>query len=59
MSLLFTFSCEDLLEEEPTMKLWLDGKEIDVESEYEKITTYGEEVEYFNSGDSLWYTKKI
>jgi hypothetical protein len=59
MSLLFTFSCEDLLEDEPTMKLWLDGTEIDVEAEYEKITTYGEEVQYFNSGDSLWYMKKI
>tara|TARA_Y100001951_G_scaffold72961_1_gene59898 strand:+ start:99 stop:713 length:615 start_codon:yes stop_codon:yes gene_type:complete len=58
-ALLTVFSCEDLLEDEPTMKLWLDGTEIDVEAEYQKITTYGEEVEYFNSGDSLWYTKKI
>jgi hypothetical protein len=59
MSLFFTFSCEDLLEDEPTMKLWLDGTEIDVDASYQKITTYGEEVEYFNDGDSLWYVKKI
>ena len=59
LSLLFAFSCDDLLEEEFPMKLWLNGEEIDVEADYQKITTYGEEVEYFNSGDSLWYTKKI
>ena len=60
LSLLFTFSCEDnVVEEKSSMKLWLNGEEIDVEANYEKITTYGEEVEYFNDGDSLWYTKKI
>ena len=58
-ALLTVFSCEDLLEDEPTMKLWLDGTEIDVEAEYEKITTYGEEVEYFNESDSTTYMKKI
>ena len=47
LSMLFAFSCE-LFEEvdEPTMKLWLNGEEIDVEAEYKQITTYGEEVEY-------------
>ena len=60
LSLLFTFSCEDnKIEEEFPMKLWLDGVEIDVEAEYEKITTYGEEVEYFNESDSTTYMKKI
>ena len=59
LSLLFAFSCDDLLEEEFPMKLWLNGEEIDVEADYQKITTYGEEVDYFNSGDSLWYVKKI
>ena len=60
LSLLFAFSCEDNIEEDTsTMKLWLDGVEVDVESNYQKITTYGEEVDYFNSGDSLWYVKKI
>ena len=60
LSLLFTFSCEDnIVEEESSMKLWLNGEEVDVEANYEKITTYGEEVEYFNDGDSTTYTKKI
>ena len=60
LSLLFTFSCEDNIVEEPSsMKLWLNGEEVDVEANYEKITTYGEEVEYFNDGDSTTYTKKI
>ena len=60
LSLLFTFSCEDnIVEEESSMKVWLDGVEVDVEANYEKITTYGEEVEYFNDGDSTTYTKKI
>ena len=60
LSMMFVFSCE-LFEEvdEPTMKLWLDGVEIDVEAEYKQITTYGEEVEYFNDGDSTTYKKKI
>ena len=41
------------------MKLWLNGEEVDVEANYEKITTYGEEVEYLNVGDSTTYIKKI
>ena len=60
LSLLFTFSCEDnIVEEESSMKLWLDGVEVDVEANYEKITTYGEEVEYLNAEDGQTYTKKI
>jgi len=60
LSMLFVFSCEDnIVEEESSMKLWLNGEEMDVEANYEKITTYGEEVEYFNDGDSTTYTKKI
>ena len=60
LSLLFTFSCEDnvVVDEETSMKLWLDGVEIDVEANYEKITTYGEEVEYL-AEDGQTYTKKI
>ena len=62
MSLLFTFSCEDnivaYVDEETSMKLWLDGVEVDVEANYEKITTYGEEVEYI-ADDGQTYTKKI
>ena len=61
--LLFTFSCDDLLlEEEFPMKLWLNGEEIDVEAEYERITTFGEQIEYSQQvepGDSITYIKKI
>ena len=63
LSLLFTFSCEDnIVEEESSMKLWLNGEEVDVEAEYERITTYGELIEYVQQdepGDSTIYTKKI
>jgi hypothetical protein len=60
LSLLFTFSCEDnIVEKEPSMELWLDGVEVDVEANYKKITTYGEEVEYLNDEDGQTYTKKI
>ena len=60
LSLLFTFSCEDnIVEEESSMKLWLNGEEVDVEANYEKITTYGEEVEYLNTEDEQTYIKKI
>ena len=59
LTLLFTFSCDDLLEEEFPMKLWLNGVEVDVQAEYERITTFGERVEYFNDVDSTTYIKKI
>ena len=62
LTLLFTFSCDDLLEEEFPMKLWLNGEEIDVEAEYERITTFGEQIEYsqqVDPGDSITYIKKI
>ena len=56
---MFAFSCEDnKVEEESSMKLWLNGEEVDVEANYEKITTYGEEVDYVN-GDGTTYRKKI
>ena len=61
LSLLVVFSCEDInvdVDEETSMKLWLDGVEVDVEANYEKITTYGEEVEYI-ADDGQTYTKKI
>ena len=62
LTMLFTFSCEDLLEEEYPMKLWLNGEEIDVQAEYERITTFGEQIEYSQQvepGDSITYIKKI
>ena len=60
LSLLFAFSCEDnKIEEEFPMKLWLNGEEIDVESEYERITTYGEKVEYQGYDSTITFIKKI
>ena len=60
LTLLFTFSCEDLLiEDEFPMKLWLNGEEIDVETVYQRITTFAEQLEYYNDSDSTTYTKKI
>ena len=62
LPLLFVLSCDDLLEEEYPMKLLLNGEEIDVEAEYERITTYGEQIEYSQQvepGDSITYIKKI
>ena len=60
LTLLFTWSCVDNdMEEEYPMKLWLNGEEIDVESVYQQITTFGEQLEYYNDSDSTTYTKKI
>jgi hypothetical protein len=59
-SLLFAFSCEDnVVEEESTMKLWLNGEEIDVTANYEKITTFAEEVEYVGYDSTKTFIKKI
>ena len=59
LTLLFTFSCDDLLEEEYPMKLWLNGEEIDVEAEYERITTFGEQIEYVGYDTTKTFLKKI
>ena len=57
--LMFIFSCEDLLEEEFPMKLWLNGEEIDVQAEYERITTFGEQIEYQGYDTTKTFLKKI
>ena len=57
--LIFTFSCDDLLEEEFPMKLWLNGEEIDVQAEYERITTFGEQIEYQGYDTTKTFLKKI
>ena len=57
--LMFTFSCEDLLEEEFPMKLWLNGVEVDVQAEYERITTFGEQIEYQGYDTTKTFLKKI
>ena len=60
LTLLFTFSCDDLLvEDEYPMKLWLNGEEVDVEAEYQRITTFAEEVEYAGYDSSITFIKKI
>jgi hypothetical protein len=59
--LLFVLGCEDNIADEPEsiMKLWLNGEEVDVKANYEKITTYGEEVEYQGYDSSVTFIKKI
>ena len=59
LTLLFTFSCEDLLEEEYPMKLWLNGEEVDVQAEYERITTFAEQIEYVGYDTTKIFLKKI
>ena len=60
LSLLFTFSCEDLLvEDEFPMKLWLNGEEVDVQAEYERITTFAEQIEYVGFDTTKTFLKKI
>ena len=59
LTLLFTFICDDLLEEEFPMKLWLNGEEIDVQAEYERITTFGEQIEYQGYDTTKTFLKKI
>ena len=60
LSLLFIFSCEDnRVEEEFPMKLWLNGEEVDVEAEYQRITTFAEEIEYVGFDTTKTFVKKI
>ena len=61
LPLLFVLGCEDNIndEPEPIMKLWLNGEEVDVEANYEKITTYAEEVEYTGYDSTVTFVKKI
>ena len=59
LPLLFVLSCDDLLEEEFPMKLWLNGEEIDVQAEYERITTFGEQIEYVGYDTTKTFLKKI
>ena len=59
LTMLFTFSCDDLLEEEFPMKLWLNGVEVDVQAEYERITTFGEQIENQGYDTTKTFLKKI
>jgi len=58
--LLLLFGCEDARVEEPmSMKLWLNGEEVDVEANYKEITTFAEEVEYVGFDTTKTFVKKI
>ena len=58
--LLLLFGCEDARVEEPmSMKLWLNGEEVDVEANYKEITTFAEEVEYVGFDTTRTFVKKI
>ena len=60
LALLFTFSCEDTRVEEPmSMKLWLNGEEVDVASEYQRISTFADQVEYTGFDTTKTFLKKI
>ena len=60
LTLLFAFSCEDnRVEEEFPMKLWLNGEEVDVQAEYERITTFAEQIEYVGYDTTKTFLKKI
>ena len=60
LTLLFTWSCMDSDMEEPfPMKLWLNGEEVDVQAEYQRITTFAEEIEYAGYDSSVTFIKKI
>ena len=60
LTLLFTWSCIDSdMEDEYPMKLWLNGEEIDVEAEYQRITTFAEQVEYVGFDTTKTFIKKI
>ena len=58
--LMFTFSCEDnTAEEDYSLKLWVNGEEVNVESDFKQVTTYTESVEYAGYDSSVTFIKKI
>jgi hypothetical protein len=60
LTLLFAYSCVDSeMEEEFPMKLWLNGEVVDVEAEYQRITTFAEEIEYVGFDTTKTFIKKI
>ena len=58
--LLLLFGCEDTIVEEPSsMKLWLNGEEVDVTAEYKRISTFAEQSEYTGFDTTVTFLKKI
>jgi hypothetical protein len=58
--LLLLFGCEDVIVEEPmSMKLWLNGEEVDVASEYQRISAFSKQIEYVGFDTTITFIKKI
>jgi hypothetical protein len=58
--LLLLFGCEDARVEEPmSMKLWLNGEEVDVAAEYQRISAFAEQTEYTGFDTTKTFLKKI
>ena len=61
LSILFIFSCEDL-EDIPveSIKMWLNGEEVNVKQTYKSITTYGSRDTYIDSigSDGTWIVEQ-
>ena len=58
--LLLLFGCEDAIVEEPmSMKLWLNGEEVDVAAEYQRISAFAEQTEYTGFDTTKTFLKKI
>ena len=58
--LLLLFGCEDAIVEEPmSMKLWLNGEEVDVAAEYQRISAFAEQTEYTGFDTTVTFLKKI
>ena len=60
LTLLFAFTCEDTRVEDPmSMKLWLNGVEVEVATEYQRISTFADQVEYTGFDTTKTFLKKI
>jgi len=61
LSILFIFSCDDL-EDIPveSIKMWLNGEEVNVKQTYKSITTYGSRDTYIDSigSDGTWIVEQ-
>ena len=54
------FSCEDnTAEEDYSLKLLVNGEEVNVESDFKQVTTYTESVEYAGYDSTVTFLKKI
>ena len=57
--LLLLFGCEDTRVEDPmSMKLWLNGVEVEVATEYQRISTFADQVEYTGFDTTKTFLKR-